>query len=85
MSGFPYSRVDLAEVQKNDPYLQAFILQAPNARSGLLAAQTFDGEGGPNSSIAKIFSEAIEMILRTRDSEKAAKFVIDQLSLSRNK
>jgi len=58
--GEPYSRVDLGEMLVSDPYVGAFITQAPNARSFYLASRTFDN--GINDKIIKYFEDAVNSL-----------------------
>lgn len=61
--GEPYSRVDMAELLKEDPMVGAYVKQAPNAASWYLASATHDGPTGINSRISKYFKDAINKIL----------------------
>lgn len=58
--GEPYSRIDLGQTLVADPYVGAFIKQAPNARSFYLASRTFDN--GINDKIIKYFEDALNSL-----------------------
>jgi len=58
--GEPYSRVDLADQLKNDPYLFPLILQAPTSRSWYLCSRT--GDNGINDKIIKYYEDAINSL-----------------------
>ncbi|HSW89504.1 MAG TPA: extracellular solute-binding protein [Patescibacteria group bacterium] len=55
--GEPYPRVDLAPKVASDPYVGAFISQAPNAVSWYMASNTYDN--GINDQIIKYYADAI--------------------------
>lgn len=57
--GEPYSRVDLADSIKNDPYVGSFITQAPISQSWYLASFTHDGASGINTRMSKIYADHI--------------------------
>lgn len=58
--GEPYSRVDLADQLKNDPYLSSYIIQAPTARSWYLCGTTADN--GINDKIIKYYEDAVNSL-----------------------
>lgn len=58
--GEPYSRRDLAPSLKENPYIEAYIRQAPNARSFFLASKTFDN--GINDKIIKYLEDAVNSV-----------------------
>lgn len=55
--GEPYSRVDLASNVTSDPYVGAFIQQAPHAHSFPLSSRTFDN--GLNDKLIKYLEDAV--------------------------
>lgn len=55
--GEPYVRVDMASSLTNDPYVGAFIKQAPYAKSFPLASRTFDN--GINDKLIKYLVDAV--------------------------
>lgn len=55
--GEPYARVDMATSVTNDPYVGAFIKQAPSAKSFPLASRTFDN--GINDKLIKYLEDAV--------------------------
>ncbi len=55
--GEPYSRVDLGSSISSDPYVGAYIKQAPDAHSFPLASRTFDN--GINDKLSKYIEDAI--------------------------
>lgn len=55
--GEAYSRVDLAGSLSSDPYVGAYITQAPNATSFPLASRTFDN--GLNDKLIKYIEDAV--------------------------
>lgn len=55
--GEPYARVDLAGTITQDPYLGAYIQQAPTARSFPLASRTFDN--GINDKLIQYLTDAV--------------------------
>lgn len=80
--GEPYSRQDLAGLLLDDPYVGAYIAQAPSAQSWHMASRTFDN--GINDRIIKYFEDAVNSV-NTGDSaadalEVAAKGVKQVLS-----
>lgn len=58
--GEPYPRVDMSADVVNDPYIGAFIKQAPNTQSWYMSGRTFDG--GINDQIIKYYQDAINSI-----------------------
>lgn len=58
--GEPFSRVDLADQLKGDPYVGAFIKDAPYAQSWYLSSFTHDN--GINDKIIKYYENAINSI-----------------------
>ena len=55
--GEPYSRVDLAQTISNDPFVGAYVRQAPIAQSFFLASRTFDN--GINDRMIKYLEDAV--------------------------
>ncbi|TSC53189.1 MAG: Uncharacterized protein LiPW16_464 [Microgenomates group bacterium LiPW_16] len=80
--GEPYSRIDLGQTLVNDPYIGAFISQAPNARSFYLCSRTHDN--GINDKIIKYFEDAVNSLDKgvspTAALETAAKGVSQVLA-----
>lgn len=60
--GEPYSRQDLAQSLKDDPYLGPYIQQAPRAQSFYLASQTFDN--GINDKLIKYLEDTVNAVNR---------------------
>ncbi|MCL5095626.1 MAG: extracellular solute-binding protein [Patescibacteria group bacterium] len=58
--GEPYARVDLGNTLVNDPYLGAYISQAPLAKSFYLSSRTYDN--GINDKIIKYFEDALNSL-----------------------
>lgn len=58
--GEPYSRKDLAETVKGDPYVGPFISGAPNAKSFPMASRTYDN--GLNDKMIKYFEDAVNSV-----------------------
>jgi multiple sugar transport system substrate-binding protein len=66
--GEPYSRTDLADSLKDDPYVGAVVAQASMAKSWPLASHTFDN--GLNDRLIKYYEDAINGLLnKTSDSQ----------------
>lgn len=55
--GEPYARTDLASTVAADPYVGAYVSQAPNAKSFPLASRTFDN--GLNDKLIKYLTDAV--------------------------
>jgi multiple sugar transport system substrate-binding protein len=68
--GEPYSRVEMASLVKDDPYVGPFISQAPTARSWYLASRTFDN--GLNDKIIKYYEDAVNAVLLNKSTAQAA-------------
>lgn len=58
--GEPYSRVDLAQTLINDPFVGAYIKQAPTAKSFFLSSRTFDN--GINDRMIKYVEDGINSL-----------------------
>lgn len=58
--GEPYARVDMGEDLAEDPYVGAFIKQAPDGRSFPLASRTFDN--GINDKLIKYLEDAVNSV-----------------------
>lgn len=80
--GEPYSRVDLGKTLTNDPYVGAYIGQAPLAKSFYLSSRTYDN--GINDKIIKYFEDALNSLDKgvspTAALETAGKGVTQVLS-----
>ena len=61
--GEPYPRADMGQLLLGDPIVGGFISQASYSQSGFLASNSWDGESGINSKMAKYFEDAINSIL----------------------
>lgn len=57
--GEPFSRRDLADQIKDNPYIGSFIKNAELARSWYLASSTLDGQTGINQQLSDEFAKAI--------------------------
>jgi multiple sugar transport system substrate-binding protein len=64
--GEPYSRMEMAEALKDDPYIGAIFSQAPMARSWPLASDTYDN--GLNDRLIKYYQDAVNGLIN-RTSE----------------
>lgn len=58
--GEPYSRVDMAHLLRNEPYVGTFINQAQTAKSWYLCSRTFDN--GINDKIIKYYENAVNAV-----------------------
>lgn len=58
--GEPYSRTDLAATLKDDPYLGAYVAEAPTAKSFPLASRTFDN--GINDKLIQYVTDAVNAV-----------------------
>lgn len=58
--GEPYARVELGNLLSNDPYVGAYIRQAPAAKSFPLASRTFDN--GINDKLIKYLEDAVNAV-----------------------
>lgn len=86
--GEPYSRADMATLVKDDPYVEAYVKQAPNMSSWYLTSNTNDGPTGINSRLSKYFEDAVNKVLDGTDPEDALETVgqgIDQVLSSYGK
>ncbi|MDO8638278.1 MAG: extracellular solute-binding protein [Candidatus Daviesbacteria bacterium] len=63
--GKPYSRVDLAGLQINDPYLGAYVAEGPYYKAWYLNSGT--GDLGINEEMIKSYKESVNGILQGRD------------------
>ncbi|MDO8570879.1 MAG: extracellular solute-binding protein [Candidatus Daviesbacteria bacterium] len=61
----PYSRVDLAGLQINDPYLGAYVAEGPYYKAWFLNSNT--GDLGINEEMIKSYKEGVDGILAGRD------------------
>lgn len=73
--GEPYSRQDMATLVEGDPFVGAYVKQAPNMSSWYLASNTNDGPTGINSRLSKYFEDAVNKVLDGTDPEDALKIV----------
>jgi len=64
--GEPFSRVDMASLLQNQPYVGPFIEQAPFAKSWYLSSNTFDN--GVNDKIIKYYEDAVNLLIQGNDS-----------------
>ena len=71
--GEPYSRQDMASLVQTDPYVGAYISQAPNAKSWYLASFTWDGPTGINSRLSQYFADAINGVNQGKSTTEAIK------------
>lgn len=67
--GEPYSRVDLSQTITSDPYVGAYIRQAPIAQTFFVASRTFDN--GLNDRMIKYVEDAINSTSRGVSNEAA--------------
>lgn len=69
--GEPYSRMDMADLLMGQPYVSAFIEQAPTAQSWYLSSRT--GDNGLNDQIIKYYEDAVNAVVRGKDPLSALK------------
>ena len=67
--GEPYSRVDMAGLLETQPYVGAYVKQAPMARSWYLASRTFDN--GLNDKIIQYFEDAVNAVNQGKSAKEA--------------
>jgi len=60
--GEPYSRQDMASLLENDPFVGAYIKDAPNSHSWYLASGTHDGSTGLNDQVIAVYKQAIDSL-----------------------
>jgi multiple sugar transport system substrate-binding protein len=60
--GEPYSRIDLGQQVASDPYVGAYIAQAPNAKSFYMCSRTYDN--GINDKTIKYFEDAVNSVAK---------------------
>jgi len=70
--GEPFSRVDLGESLKDNPYLAPLIEMAPTMQSFYLAGRTYDGDTGLNSSLIEYLKNAVNSLKEHGASEETA-------------
>lgn len=58
--GQPYARVEMASLLQDQPYVGAYIKEAPTVRSGYLSSRTYDN--GLNDKIIKYFENAVNAV-----------------------
>jgi len=69
--GEPYSRMDMADLLIGQPYVGAFIEQAPQAKSWYLSSRT--GDNGLNDQIIKYYEDAVNAVTKGGDPLSALK------------
>jgi len=67
--GEPYSRTDMQDLLKDDPYVGAYVLQAPAAQSWYLSSATHDN--GINDRIIKYLEDAVNAVNQKADPERS--------------
>ena len=67
--GEPYARTDMKDLLKDDPYVGAYILQAPAARSWYLSSATHDN--GINDRIIKYMEDAVNAVNEKADPQRS--------------
>lgn len=67
--GEPYSRMEMAPLLENDPFIGAFVKQASAAQSWYLASATHDN--GINDGIIKYFEDAVNAVNQKQDPQDA--------------
>ncbi|MCH7951775.1 extracellular solute-binding protein, partial [Patescibacteria group bacterium] len=67
--GEPYSRKNMAELLKEDPFVGAYITQAQNAQSWYLSSRTHDN--GINDRMIKYFEDAVNAVNTRTDPQDA--------------
>jgi hypothetical protein len=69
--GEPFARVDMADQLKSSPYVGAYVLEAPTAKSWYLASFTHDN--GLNDRSIKYYEDAINAVLGGTPASEALK------------
>jgi multiple sugar transport system substrate-binding protein len=64
-----FARKDMAEQLATDPFVAAYIEQAPYAKSWYLNSRTYDN--GPNDKIIKYYEDAINAVLKGETATRA--------------
>jgi multiple sugar transport system substrate-binding protein len=64
-----FARKDMADQLSTDPFVGAYIKQAPYAESWYLSSRTFDN--GPNDKIIKYYEDAVNAVLRGESADQA--------------
>jgi len=67
--GEPYSRTDMADLLRKEPYVGVFIDQASKAKSWYLCSRTFDN--GLNDKIIKYYEDAVNSVNKGGDIKAA--------------
>lgn len=76
--GEPYSRTDLASLLKDQPYISAYLEQAPFAKSWYLSSNTNDN--GINQQIIKYYEDAVNAVNSGADPASALSTVAKGVS-----
>jgi ABC-type glycerol-3-phosphate transport system substrate-binding protein len=64
-----FARKDMAEQLSTDPFVAAYIKQAPFAKSWYLNSRTYDN--GPNDKIIKYYEDAVNAVLKGETAARA--------------
>ncbi|MBI3397363.1 extracellular solute-binding protein [Candidatus Woesebacteria bacterium] len=75
-----YSRMDMADAQKQDPYLGSVVSLAPYAQSWYLQSNTHDGPTGINTQIKNLFSDAVTSTIKGLSSDTVLSTLNDGLN-----
>ncbi len=67
--GMPYSRSDMKDSLSSNPYLGAYVSQAPTSQSWFMASRTFDK--GINDKTISFFSTAVTSVLNNGNPKTA--------------
>lgn len=77
--GEPYSRVELANTLKDNPYIAPIINMAPSMRSSYLASRTYDGDAGINTVLVNYLKNGVNSLASGVSPESAMKTFEDGL------
>jgi multiple sugar transport system substrate-binding protein len=73
--GEPYARKDMVQTVSGDPYVDAYIQEAPTAKSFPLASRTFDN--GMNDKMIKYVEDAVNSMATGNSPQQALSTVSD--------
>ncbi len=76
--GQPYPKISLANTLSSDPYVGAYITDAPYMKSFSMASRTFDS--GLNDQIIKAYEDAVNKSLQGNPSTEALKVTADTIA-----
>ena len=73
-----FARKDMAEQLSTDPYVAAYLDEAPYSKTWYLNSQTFDN--GPNDKIINYYKDAVNAVLKGETAQKALNTAADGVS-----